>query len=349
MFQRSALLWWLAAIPLSLLPHALFALGGGTFETYICTGSPSAPPAPAYALINRVDGIAGSGGTGASEVTVALVCFWASAAVALLIPAALSVLAVLARRAAPYRRRALARCGAVTALVPPLLLALSWNSLPDECQSGGTLSASVLLYGATAALLLTASVSGENPWRAVAAHPLLPVLAVLVTALPSVVSHVEGYQLWIGTLIPRGNVLSLVVLKSAILPWMVLMLVDMLVGIGVMTVAVLLAVAVPARWLRLTVTGMLLLLAVAGVAAVIPVPPEAAFGGYTPAEVSADSQPDFYMGAMEGSLRLIPSDSMYLSDTVPLLFSAAFTAAAVLLIAYDRRTRSRSRTPSAHG
>ncbi|WP_433414201.1 hypothetical protein ACQP1V_33400 [Microtetraspora malaysiensis] len=100
---------------------------------------------------------------------------------------------------------------------------------------------------------------------------------------------------------------------------------------------------------RLTVAGTLLLLAVAGVAAVIPAPPETAFGGYTPAEVSAGSQPDFYMGAVEGSLRLIPSDSIYFPDTVPLLFSAAFTAAAVLLIAYDRRTRSRSRTPSAHG
>ncbi|WP_433348975.1 hypothetical protein ACQP25_35325 [Microtetraspora malaysiensis] len=159
-------------------------------------------------------------------------------------------------------------------------------------------------------------------------------------------SHIEGFQLWIGALIPRASVLSLVVTESTILPWTVLILVDMLVGMGAMAVAVLLAVALPARWLRLTVAGMLLLLAVAGVAAVIPVPPEAAFGGYTPAEVSADSQPDFYMGAVEGSLRLIPSDSICFPDTVPLLFSAAFTAAAVLLIAYDQRTRS---TPSAHG
>ncbi|WP_066949667.1 hypothetical protein [Microtetraspora fusca] len=177
---------------------------------------------------------------------------------------------------------------------------------------------------------------------------LLPLLAVLVTALPSVVGHIEGYPLWIGTPMAGASVLSLIVTKSTILPWALLILVDMLVGMGAMTVPVLLAVAVPARWLRLAVAGTLLLLAATGVAAVIPASPGIAFGGYTPADVSAGSQPDFYMGFVEGSLRLVPSDFMWFPETVPLLFSAAFAAAAVLLIAYDRRTRSRPRTSSAH-
>ncbi|MGW4639808.1 cytochrome bc1 complex cytochrome b subunit [Sphaerisporangium sp. NPDC004334] len=43
------------------------------------------------------------------------------------------------------------------------------------------------------------------------------------------------------------------------------------------------------------------------------------FGPYTPADISAGSQPDFYMGFLEGSLRLMPSwEINFLGHTLPL-------------------------------
>ncbi|MGV9774165.1 cytochrome bc1 complex cytochrome b subunit, partial [Streptosporangium sp. NPDC003464] len=43
------------------------------------------------------------------------------------------------------------------------------------------------------------------------------------------------------------------------------------------------------------------------------------FGPYTPADISAGSQPDFYMGFLEGSLRLMPSwEINFLGFTLPL-------------------------------
>ena len=43
------------------------------------------------------------------------------------------------------------------------------------------------------------------------------------------------------------------------------------------------------------------------------------FGPYTPADISAGSQPDFYMGFLEGSLRLMPAwEINFLGHTLPL-------------------------------
>ncbi|WP_067175464.1 hypothetical protein [Microtetraspora niveoalba] len=169
---RSLSPWWLAAVLLSLLPHTLYALGGGTIDTYVCAPSPGGPPDPVYELIDVP--LRSGGATASAAAVAALVCSWTSAAIAFLLPAVLAVPAFLARRGAPYPHRTLARWGAAVALAAPLLHALPWALLPGECRAGGTVLAGVLLYGTIAALLLVASAAGAKPARWPAAHRLLP-------------------------------------------------------------------------------------------------------------------------------------------------------------------------------
>ncbi|MEU6997560.1 ubiquinol-cytochrome c reductase cytochrome b subunit [Nonomuraea sp. NPDC046570] len=54
---------------------------------------------------------------------------------------------------------------------------------------------------------------------------------------------------------------------------------------------------------------------VAGLATFVQINPIWAFGPYTPADISAGSQPDFYMGFLEGSLRLMPAWEVNLFGT----------------------------------
>ncbi|WP_061299032.1 cytochrome bc1 complex cytochrome b subunit [Herbidospora cretacea] len=59
--------------------------------------------------------------------------------------------------------------------------------------------------------------------------------------------------------------------------------------------------------------------AVAGLGTFAQINPIWLFGPYTPADISAGSQPDWYMGFLEGALRLMPSwEINFLDHTVPL-------------------------------
>ncbi|MCG5212232.1 cytochrome bc1 complex cytochrome b subunit [Streptosporangium soli] len=58
---------------------------------------------------------------------------------------------------------------------------------------------------------------------------------------------------------------------------------------------------------------------IAGLATFAQINPIWAFGPYTPADISAGSQPDFYMGFLEGSLRIMPAwEINVLGYTLPL-------------------------------
>ncbi|MFC5946625.1 cytochrome b N-terminal domain-containing protein, partial [Micromonospora harpali] len=54
---------------------------------------------------------------------------------------------------------------------------------------------------------------------------------------------------------------------------------------------------------------------IAGLGTFAQINPIWLFGPYTPADISAGSQPDFYMGFLEGSLRLMPSWEINLFGT----------------------------------
>ncbi|MEU4543358.1 cytochrome bc1 complex cytochrome b subunit [Nonomuraea dietziae] len=62
----------------------------------------------------------------------------------------------------------------------------------------------------------------------------------------------------------------------------------------------------PAFMLKAGAYFMFTFAVVAGMATFAQINPIWAFGPYTPADISAGSQPDFYMGFLEGSLRLMP-------------------------------------------
>jgi len=71
----------------------------------------------------------------------------------------------------------------------------------------------------------------------------------------------------------------------------------------------------PAFMLKAGAYFMFTFAVVAGLATFFQINPIWAFGPYTPADISAGSQPDFYMGFLEGALRLMPSWEINLFGT----------------------------------
>jgi hypothetical protein len=180
---------------------------------------------------------------------------------------------------------------------------------------------------------------------------LWPAAAVALPVPPSAVNLAHDRPLWIEDGLTGGVFFPLITTNGLHSPWMVF---NLFVGTGGMVALVLLAVALRRRrWVTLVGAALLLSVAMIGVLSVVPVPMTVARlidgSAYTPADISAGSQPNFYMGYLEGSLRLLPSSTYWNGEgwegLSPLWFSAAFTGSAVLLILSSRTTHRRRPFP----
>ncbi|SNT43008.1 hypothetical protein SAMN05216276_104256 [Streptosporangium subroseum] len=167
--------------------------------------------------------------------------------------------------------------------------------------------------------------------------------AVALPVLPSAVNLAHGQPLWIDGDSTSSAFFLAFVADGLLTLWTIFSLV---VGAGGMVALVLLAVALRRRrWAILASAAILLLVAMIGILSVAPISRTAARLLDGSAGITAGSQPDFYMGYLEGSIRLMPSSISWAGEgregISPLWFSAAFAGSAVLLILLSRGIRRR--------
>ncbi|AWS44629.1 hypothetical protein [Streptosporangium sp. 'caverna'] len=165
--------------------------------------------------------------------------------------------------------------------------------------------------------------------------------AVALPVLPSAVNLAHGRPLWIDG-DSTSNAFLAFTTGGLLTLWTIFSLV---VGAGGMVALVLLTVALRRRrWVILVSAAILLLVAMIGVLSVVPISRTAARLLDGSAGVTAGGQPDFYMGALEGSIRILPSSISWTGEgrgISPLWFSAAFAGSAVLLILLSRAIHRR--------
>ncbi|GIH90735.1 hypothetical protein ACFFMN_26735 [Planobispora siamensis] len=321
MSDRSARFWWIAAILLAALPYTL--IGSGVPHFGICSLRGAEVP--------------GMGSVGAAAIP--FLAFLASAA---LLPPLLAGLALAARRAGPRGHRIVIRTGAGAAFAAAVAYGFSPALTFPYCPAEPLDAWAVMpLYGAIGGCVLLAGlVGGPDAWDGVPGEPAgarlrrhaLPAAAVAVTALPSAVNLATDRATWIGE--PSSWLYAALLDWTGAVPWAVA---DRLVGLGLMVVVVALAVT-GGRRIRRVAVSVLAVVAVIGVLLTEPLlspvtpSPEPS---HSPEEI-ARVQEDFYMGFLEGGIRLMPPEGVS-----PGWFSLAYGVAAILVLLHARRVRGR--------